>query len=107
MSRGSPTFTDSSRAMSPRPWAVSWWLLRQVADRFDVVVVEVEDEGAVVVRMVLRPQARCAVAPTARSESGVVEGAHRGAALDHEGDVRRRRRPAVAGDPELGLAVPA
>src|SRR5262249_19077485 len=46
-----------------------------------------------------------AVGPTARSESGREEGTHLGPARGNERDVRRRRRLAVAADPELGLTA--
>src|SRR5262249_28445770 len=79
--------------------------LRRVADRFDVVAVEIEHEGTVVAGMVVRPQAWCTVVATARSESGLEEVTHRGPALGRERAVRRGRCLAVAADPELGLAA--
>src|SRR5262249_26506958 len=79
--------------------------LRQVANRFDVVAVEVEDKSSVVVRMVLRPHAGRTVVASAGPQCGVVEGAYLGAGVDREGDVRGRRGRAVAADPELRLAT--
>src|SRR6185503_3886576 len=78
---------------------------RRVADRFYVVTVEIEDERAIVARVILWPHARSTVVPTTRTDSRLVERAHFGPAPDHERDVQRRRRPAVATDPELRLAI--
>src|SRR5262249_20148197 len=74
-----------------------------VADRLDVVSVEVENESGVVAGVVLRPQARRAVVATTGPERCLVEGANLDPALDSEGKMHRRSRLAVAPDPELGL----
>src|SRR5205809_8145288 len=76
-----------------------------MADRFDVVAIEVAHERGVVARMILRAEARGAIVAPARSQSRLVERAHGGARLDHEREMQRRCRPAVASDPELRLAV--
>src|SRR5262245_57477170 len=97
-------FRRRDRTAVPRR-AVPVRSLRSVADRLDVMAIEVEDEGAVVVRMVLRPQTRRPVVPPAGPERGLVEGAHLGPRLDREGDVHGRSGLTVAADPELRLAA--
>jgi hypothetical protein len=78
-----PKVRDREMEVASRsPW--------RVADRLDVVAVQVEDESAVVVRMVLRPQAWRPIVPATGPQGGLVESAHRGPTLDHEGDVHRR-----------------
>ena len=47
-----------------------------VASSFDIMAVRMEDEGAVIIRMLLRPQARRAVVTAARAERGLVECIH-------------------------------
>src|SRR5262249_1349807 len=87
--------------------------LRAMTDRLDVVAVEVDDEGAVVVGMILRPQPRRAVvsparrpvASPARRQSRLVEGPHLGPGIDRERDVHGRLGLSVAPDPELGFAA--
>src|SRR5437016_13708488 len=79
--------------------------LRSVADDLDVVAVEIEDERAIVVRMVLRPQARPTVVATAHPQRRLVEGAHLSPVLNREGDAHGRRAPAVAADPQRRLAA--
>src|SRR5437016_13726827 len=78
--------------------------LRSVADDLDVVAVEIEDERAIVVRMVLRPQARPTVVATAHPQRRLVEGAHLSPVRSREGDVHGRRGLAVAADPGSGVA---
>jgi hypothetical protein len=55
--------------------------LRRVADRFDVVAIGIEHEGAVIIGMIMRTNARCAVVAPARSEGRLVESINRGAVL--------------------------
>lgn len=59
-----------------------------VADRFDVVAIEVEDERAIVVRMVMRTQARLAVVPASGFE-------RRGVKPIDGGAIRHRIRPPI------------
>ena len=44
-----------------------------VTNDFDVVAVRIEDEGAVVVRMIVRPQTRRAVIFSSGSEGGLMK----------------------------------
>src|SRR5688500_6105217 len=79
---------------------------RQMAHRIDIVAVEVGDECAVVVGVIVGAQARRAVVAASRGKTGGVEGVHLGAAVGNEGDMGMRRNSAsVAADPETGLTV--
>ena len=75
-----------------------------MGDGLDVVALRVEDERAVVVRVVLRADAGAAVVVAAGRERRRMECVHRRAVRRGEGDVQRRRRGPV-GDPEVRLAV--
>src|SRR5262245_40828121 len=88
--RGEGPSRREPRESAPGIWEAEASLGR-VTDCLDVVAVEVDHEGGVVARMVLRPQTGRAVVSTARAERGLVEGAHLGAALDRKGDVHGRR----------------
>ena len=57
-------------------------------NRLDVVAIRIEHEGAIVVRMVVRPQARRAVVLAAGRERGAMEGVDRGAVLGGEAEVQ-------------------
>src|SRR5262245_24441714 len=78
-------------------------LLRAVADRLDVVPVGIEDEGAVVARVVLGARARCAVVSPACRQRQAVENADAGPVLAAECDVEPRGGRALL-DPEAQLA---
>src|SRR5208337_4127522 len=78
-----------------------------VAHGFDIVAVGIEDEGPVVVRMIVRPQARRAVVPAPRRERRSIERLDLGARLSGEGDMRPALRLAAGPDPEEGLALGA
>jgi hypothetical protein len=58
-----------------------------MAYRIEIDAVQVDDEGAVVVGMVLRPQARAPVVGGARRQRGGMEGLDLGAGLGGEGEV--------------------
>ena len=76
-------------------------LIRAVADRLDVVAVRVEDERAVVVRVVDLANAGPAVVAAAGRERGCMEGVHRLAILGRERHVHAAVRAAVPPpDPE-------
>ena len=72
-------------------------LHRAVVDGLDVVAVGVEDEGAVVVLVVVRAQAGLAVVGPARGERGGVEGLDLVLGVDAEGEVAARRRGLAPG----------
>ena len=59
-------------------------------DGFDIVPVRIEDERAVVPRVVVRAKARCAEVLPARSDGGGMEGFDLTTARRGERDVRRR-----------------
>src|SRR5690606_25378999 len=75
-----------------------------VADRFDVVAVGVQHEGAVVIGMIMGPQARCAVVAAARGKSFAMEGIDQCARGNRERDMRAAGPLAVA-DPEVRFAL--
>src|SRR5690349_22494291 len=64
--------------------------LRLVANHFDVVPVGSDDEGGVVVRVVLRAQAGCAVVLAARFQRRAIESVDLPAPLRREGEVKAR-----------------
>ena len=78
-----------------------------MADGLDVVAVRVEDEGAVVVRVVDLADTRSAVVGPAGGERGGVEGVNQVASIHAERHVDARLRAAVSlRDPEEGKVVP-
>ena len=81
--------------------------LSLVADRFDVVAVGVEDERAVVGRVVVLADAGRAVVGAAGRERGRVEGVDRLAVVAGERDVRAGAVRLALRDPELVLALGA
>src|SRR5712675_629438 len=78
---------------------------RHMADGLDIVTVQVEHEGAIVARVVVRPQTRCAIVLAAGCERGAIESIDRGAVLGHEGDVDVALWPFAQCQPEIGLAI--
>src|SRR4051794_25669769 len=76
-----------------------------MADRFDVVAVRIEDEGRVVVRMVLGTKPRAAVVTPAHRDGFLVEGVNGGVVLGGERDVEGLACLALA-YPEIRLAPP-
>jgi hypothetical protein len=72
-----------------------------VADGFDVVAVGIEDEGAMVVLVVLGPYPRSAVVAAAGGASGSVECVDQRAVVGAECDLGGRRRRCLR-DPEVG-----
>src|SRR4051794_26604607 len=84
----------------PRGFRRGRRLARRVADRLDVVAVRVEDEGAVVSRVIVGAYAGGAIVLAAGGEGGGVEGVHRRAVGRGEGHVGGGLAPAAAADPE-------
>ncbi len=72
-----------------------------MTDGFDVVPVRIQNERAVIVRMVERPRARGAVVFRARGNSGGVKRVDRRAVFGIERDMRRGRARLVSGGPEI------
>ncbi len=77
---------------------------REMADGLDIVPVRIDDEGTVVVRVVLGPNPRLVEHLGPTCDGGIEEGLNRGSVGGAEGDVRFAE--AVAGllraDPEVG-----
>src|SRR5690606_7229762 len=59
--------------------------LRLMTDGFDIVAVRIENKGTVVVRVVVGPQARCAIVLAARGHRRLVEGIDLGTLVGGEG----------------------
>src|SRR5690606_34883110 len=81
--------------------------LRAVAHRLDVVAVRADDEGGVVVRMIVRAQSRRAVVLAAGSDRGAVERVDLRVVPGGEGKVQRaggRRGPV---QPQRGMTLSA
>src|SRR5829696_7001992 len=76
-----------------------------MADRFDVVAVRIEDEGPVVVRMILGPESGTTVVAPARRDGRLMEGLHCRMVISGEGDVDGVPWLALD-DPEVRLARP-
>ena len=68
-----------------------------MADGLDIVAVGIEDEGAVVVRVIMRPQARPAIVLAAGGKGGGMERIDLSAAARGEGDMLMGPRLIVAG----------
>src|SRR5258708_5362203 len=96
--------SDVPRRRSTRQLRESRASRRAVADGFYIVAVRIEDEGAVIGRMVLRPQARRAVVGAAGGYRGAMEGVDRGPVLGRESHMEMAFQPLRLGDPEEGLA---
>src|ERR671920_236956 len=73
-----------------------------MADRFNVVAVGIENEGAVVGRMVLRTEPGTTVSPPARRDSSLVEGVHSRAVVASECDMDGGAERTLP-DPEIRL----
>ena len=105
--RGPQAPRDRGQHRASRPAARLAALTRRVADGLDVVAVGIEHERAVVVRVILRAQARRAVVLAAGRERCAVERIDAGAILGHDRDVQRLLQLAFAADPEVRLAADA
>ena len=79
----------------------------RVADRLDVVAVGIEHEGAVVVGVVVGPEARCAVVAAADGERGGMKPVDDGPVVGGERDVDALALRPAAAHPEERLAVRA
>src|SRR5439155_17214950 len=76
---------------------------RRMADSLDVVAIGIEDEGGVIVGMIMRPEPRLAiVAPACRNRSHV-EFIHDLAAIGGKGDVHMSFGLFAGADPEIRL----
>jgi hypothetical protein len=62
-----------------------------MADRFDVVAVRVQNEGSIIVGVVLWPQSGSAVVPAAGAQRRLVERLDFPTSIGTEGDVYPRR----------------
>src|SRR5262249_24142249 len=82
-------------------------LARRVADRLDVVAVEVEHERAVVVREIVLAKSGRPVVARAGRDRGIVEAIDVGARFRDERDMDRPASARPVADPERWLAVRA
>ena len=78
-----------------------------MADGFDIIAVGIEDEGPVIIGMIMRPEAGRAVVGAAGGKARCVEGVDQSARLDGEGDMGPLSNSFVVSKPEIGLAVGA
>ena len=78
------------------------WLM---AHGLDVVAVRIEDEGAVIVLVVVGPRTRRAVVAAARPDRGAVERIDLGVGLRREGDMSSALGLRASADPEERLSV--
>src|SRR5574337_2232156 len=75
---------------------------RRVADRLDVVAIRIKNERAVIMFVIMRPQARLAVVAATCSERGLVERIDIGPGLGRKRDVEASPQHAFAvADPEI------
>ena len=88
--RGWQTRKTSVAGLLAVRW-IAWLGLGFVANRFDVVPVRTDDEGGVVVRVVLRAQAGRTVVFAARLEGRAIESFDLPAILGRERQVKMRR----------------
>src|SRR5579872_5525496 len=77
-----------------------------MANRLDVVAVAIDDEGAIVVRMILRPKPGRSVVASAGRTRSIVERFHGSAIRSPDSNVAGRRGFA-RGNPEIRLAIGA
>src|SRR5690349_10935608 len=85
----------------PEPPTVVRPSRRVMADGLDVVPVRVEDEGAVIVLMVMWPDARSAIVAPTRRYRRLVEGIDSRAVLGTEGDMCLGHSGLSGADPEI------
>jgi hypothetical protein len=72
--------------------------------RLNVVAVGIENEGGVIVGVIVGPQAGSAIVSSASMKCCNVEGIDTGSVDCDDGDVQRPFEPAFAADPEVRLA---
>src|SRR5262245_43455314 len=70
----------------------------------DIVTVGIEDEGRVVVRVIMRPQPRGTVVLAPSSDAGAIKFIHTATILRHQSNVNRAVEATLASDPEIRLA---
>lgn len=78
-----------------------------MADRLEVVAVGVDHEGSVIVRVIVRSQARHAVVSGTGDQCGLVEGVNSGVIRRRQGHMDARRLRVRGADPESGRTVSA
>jgi hypothetical protein len=72
-----------------------------VANDLDIVTVRVEDEGTVIIRMILRPEARRAVVFPSRRQGGLMKSIDQRAVVDPKGDMNAGVVRCSFADPEV------
>ena len=75
-----------------------------MANRFDIVAIEVDDEGAIVVGVIVRSQARRAIVAPSGRERGAIKRVGVGSGACGEGDVSAALRSVARPDPEKRLS---
>src|SRR5262245_48706012 len=90
-----PTATPRNRSLSRG----------RVADGLNIVAIEIEYEGAVVVGVIMRPEAWRPVVLAAGGESGAIEGIDGRAGRRQEGDMDVPGQRLAFANPERGLAA--
>jgi topoisomerase IA-like protein len=101
-----PPFRRVNR-QSGKPARLSRSLSRLMTHGLDVVAVRIEDEGAVIVLVVVGPRTRRAIVAAARLHRGAVERIDLGARLRSEGDMRSALGLRASADPEERLSIGA
>ena len=74
-----------------------------MADDLDIVAVRIEDEGTVIIRMILGPEARRAMIFSSRREGGLMKCVDQRAFGDPKGDMNARVVRCSFADPEVRL----
>jgi hypothetical protein len=78
-----------------------------VTDRFEVVAIGIDHERPVVVRVVVRPQARFAIVGRPAVQSSPVKGVDGAVVRSGKRDMKAGRFGGVGVDPQRGVAVAA
>jgi len=95
---------QSILARLSRTWPSS---SRSVADRLDIVSIVIENESAVVVRVIVRAKARGPIVLAARGDGGSVECIYGWPIFRSEGNVQRPFHLPLAADPKIRLTAAA
>ena len=76
-------------------------LLGCMTDRLNIVTIRVKNEGAIVVRMVLRAQPWCPIVTTTRRKGGVVKRVDQGSAAHLKSNMNGRIIGGALANPEI------
>jgi hypothetical protein len=78
-----------------------------VADCLDIVAVRIEDEGSIVIRMVIWAYSRLSIVPAAGGDRFIMKSVHGGPILCRKGYVSTCLRSVSPCDPEEGFGTDA